>query len=162
AAVADATLAADVAAMRAAARAIDPTKTVAQVYAELPDVTPESVIAQATQDVADLRRFVIEHRIVTVAFDDVPTVAETPPFMRTNFAFFNSSGPFDPHPSGNYFFVTPAEPSWPRERQVAYLGKRAGLLYTTVHEVWPGHFVQSLVSRKLGSRVMRSLWNGPV
>jgi uncharacterized protein (DUF885 family) len=55
--------------------------------------------------------------------------------------------------------IAPPDPSWtPRER-AAYIPGKAKLLYTSVHEVWPGHFLQFLYANRNPSKVA-ALWVG--
>jgi len=42
------------------------------------------------------------------------------------------------------YFIAAADPSWSKAEQLAYVPSKATLLFTTVHEVWPGHFLQFL------------------
>ncbi len=45
---------------------------------------------------------------------------------------------------GAFYYITKPDPSWPRKEQEEYVMLRGTLLSTTVHEVYPGHFVQGL------------------
>jgi uncharacterized protein (DUF885 family) len=51
--------------------------------------------------------------------------------------------------------VTAPDPSWPAAKQRGYILGRADLLFTSVHEVWPGHFLQFLHSRSAPSMFSR-------
>jgi uncharacterized protein (DUF885 family) len=42
------------------------------------------------------------------------------------------------------YYISPPDPSWPKAEQDAYVPGAADLLFTSVHEVWPGHFLQFL------------------
>ena len=46
------------------------------------------------------------------------------------------------------YYIAPPDPSWPKAEQDAYMPGVADLLSTSVHEVWPGHFLQSLHSNR--------------
>jgi uncharacterized protein (DUF885 family) len=42
------------------------------------------------------------------------------------------------------YYIAPPDPTWSKADQDAYLPGQADLLFTSVHEVWPGHFLQYL------------------
>jgi uncharacterized protein (DUF885 family) len=46
------------------------------------------------------------------------------------------------------YYVAPPDPSWSPEERADYLPGRADLEFTSVHEVWPGHFLQFLHSNR--------------
>jgi uncharacterized protein (DUF885 family) len=103
-----------------------------------------------------LRDFIIEHHIVTIPSDDVALVRPSPPFQRWNFAFLDGPGPFEHARLPSYYYLTPPDPSWPEAEQRSYIAPRYDMLFTTAHEVYPGHFIHGLHIRKHSSRVMQS------
>lgn len=145
-------------ALAEAARAIDPARTVAEVVAaEAADRPhPSEVIAVATKQSAGLRAFVVENQIVTIPSDAPVEVHETLPFARWNSASLNSPGAFESDQLPSYFYISPPDPSWPADKQRAYIPPREDLQFTAVHEVWPGHFVHFLHVRRNPSRVLKS------
>jgi uncharacterized protein (DUF885 family) len=68
-------------------------------------------------------------------------------YQRWNFAYIDVAGPFDQGLPSTYF-IAPPDPAWTKEEQDAYTPGRAALLFASVHEVWPGHFVQYLHSNR--------------
>jgi len=50
------------------------------------------------------------------------------------------------------YYVAPPDPSWSKAEQLAYIPGRSDLLFTSVHEVWPGHFLQFLHSNRSQSK----------
>ena len=73
-----------------------------------------------------------------------PIVAETPPFMRaTTFASMDSPGPFE-KTTRAYFYVTLPDPAWPMQKQLLAFYSPPTISDTSVHEVYPGHYVQFL------------------
>jgi uncharacterized protein (DUF885 family) len=152
-------LARNQAALRDAARQIDPDASVADVVAMVAADKPaaDQVIAEATAMVARLRRFVEVNAIASLPRpDEVAQVADSPPFFRGNFAGLGGSGPFEPRPFPGTFYITPPDPSWPAAEQQAYLPSRADLLFIAAHEVWPGHFLQGMHQRASGSRILQT------
>jgi uncharacterized protein (DUF885 family) len=51
------------------------------------------------------------------------------------------------------YYIAPPDPAWPKEKRDAYIPGRAGLLFTSAHEVYPGHFVQYLHAHRAKSEV---------
>jgi hypothetical protein len=78
-----------------------------------------------------------------------PIVAETPPYMRaTTFASMDSPGPFEKSIEA-YFYITLPDSAWSKEKQEQQLAfySPPTTSDTSVHEVYPGHYVQFLVNR---------------
>jgi uncharacterized protein (DUF885 family) len=46
------------------------------------------------------------------------------------------------------YYIAPPDPKWSKAEQDAYVPGKADLLFTSVHEVWPGHFLQFLHSNR--------------
>jgi hypothetical protein len=112
----------------------------------------------ARAQLAQLRQFVIDRHVAAVPSDEVCQVAEAPPYNRANGAYINTPGPYDKGVAYT-FYIAPPDLSWtPRER-AAYVPGKASLLYTSVHEVWPGHFLQFLHSNRNPSKIA-ALWVG--
>jgi uncharacterized protein (DUF885 family) len=108
--------------------------------------------ATAGHMMQDARAFVISHGIVSLASDDEATVRETPPYKRWNAASIEMSGPFESVKSAFYYLTIP-DRSWPKREREAYLGTIGDLLGTTIHEVYPGHFVQGRWQERAPTRV---------
>jgi uncharacterized protein (DUF885 family) len=118
----------------------------------------DGAVAGARAQLAQLRAFIIDRHIVAIPSDEVCQVAEAPPYNRANGAYISTPGPYE-HGVAYTFYIAPPDPAWsPRERE-EYLPGRAALLYTSVHEVWPGHFLQYLHSNRNPSP-LAALWVG--
>jgi hypothetical protein len=157
-AIANEDLRRNLAAMEEAARAIDPKRSVADVVRAVAEErpAPADVLDVATQQTAAMRRFVLDHRIATIPGDDVALVRESPPFARWNAASLNRPGPFETAELPSYYYISPPDPSWPAAEQRAYIPPRTDLLFVTIHEVYPGHFLQGLHIQRNPSRVLQS------
>jgi uncharacterized protein (DUF885 family) len=90
-----------------------------------------------------LRQFVIDHDLVSIPGTEQVVVAEAPPYQRSNFAYIDIPGPYDKGMPSVYY-IAPPDPSWSKAEQDAYVPGKSNLLFTSAHEVWPGHFVQFL------------------
>jgi hypothetical protein len=128
---------------------------VARMQADKPQ---GGALAGARHQLDELRRFVLDHHVVTVAADEQAEVVEAPAYNRSNFAYINVPGPYEKGVAYEYA-IAPPDPSWTPQERAAYIPGKASLLYTSVHEVWPGHFVQFLHSNRNPSRIA-ALWVG--
>ena len=115
-------------------------------------------VAGARAQLADLKAFIIAKRIVTIPGDDAVLVAEAPPYNRGNFAYINIPGPYEKGVASTYN-IAPPDPAWNPVERAAYVPGKATLLYTSVHEVWPGHFLQFLHANRNPSKIA-ALWVG--
>lgn len=136
---------------RQTAEELDPKASPAEAAAALAKQHPpaDQVTAQVRSGLAALRTYVVEHHIATVPSEVPPIVAETPPFMRaTTFASMDSPGPLEKSTEA-YFYVTLPDPSWPAQESEQLLAFYAPptISDTSVHEVYPGHYVQFLNNR---------------
>lgn len=151
-------LARNQAALAAAAAALDPQASVAEVVARVLAEKPaaEEVLALATRQSEAMREAVLRLELASIPSDDEVEVVETPPFMRYNSAFLSAAGPFEKKPLPSFYYISPPDPSWSEADQRAYLPGEKDLLFTSVHETWPGHFLQSLHEKRIESRVLRA------
>jgi uncharacterized protein (DUF885 family) len=106
-----------------------------------------------------LREFVRDHDIVSIPNQEQALVAESPPFNRGNFAYISIPGPFENAGVKATYYVAPPDASWSAAQRNAYLPGRAYLLYVSVHEVWPGHYLHSQFANRNPSRVASLWWN---
>jgi hypothetical protein len=113
-------------------------------------------VAAAREQLQRLREFVIAHHVVTVPGTEQAKVAEAPPYNRGNFAFIQVPGPYDKGVAA-IFNIAPPDPKWTVAEQAAYVPGVARLTFTSVHEVWPGHFLQFLHSNSNPSK-LEGIW----
>ena len=133
------------------AKEIDPTKTPQEVLAELAAIHPApDKLLNAFQDTfASLITFIDTHHIITIPSKVEPTLEETPPFMRaTTQASMDPPGPFETHSTKAYFNVTLPEKSWTAPHIAEHMAafNVGTIISTSVHEAYPGHYVQFLWS----------------
>jgi uncharacterized protein (DUF885 family) len=100
-------------------------------------------VAGARAQLAGLKQFIQQHDIVTIPGPEEAKVEEAPPYNRQNFAYINIPGPYEKGLPSVYY-IAPPDPSWPKAEQDAFVPGQADLLFTSVHEVWPGHFLNFL------------------
>ena len=148
------------AAFEAAARQIDSTKPADSVLASVQREHPApNALLATTQNMLDsLRRFVIDHHIATIPPSEPAHVKETPPFMRsTTVASMDTPGPFETAKLNGFYNVTLPDPRWSTAEQEAYMKSwyPAMISNVSVHEVYPGHYVQFLYARNFPSDVRK-------
>jgi uncharacterized protein (DUF885 family) len=144
------------------AKLVDPSKTPQQVLAELAIIHPEpDQLLNAFQGTFDsLIAFIRSNHIVTIPSDVQPTLEETPPFMRaTTFASMDPPGPFETHSAKAYFNVTLPEKDWTPEHVAEHMASfNVGtIISTSVHEAYPGHYIQFLWMPRFGSTIRKLL-----
>ena len=105
-----------------------------------PDVSP---VEAAREQLQELRSFVEREDLVTIPGTEQAKVAEAPPYARSNFAYINIPGPWEKNQPSVYY-ISPPNPAWPEDVQADYIAGESDLLFTSVHEVWPGHFLNFL------------------
>ena len=74
-------------------------------------------------------------------------VKQAPPYNSQNGAYIDPSPPFEKNMPAFYNIAAP-DPKWSKQKQHDYIPDKGSLLFTSVHEVWPGHFLQFLHSNR--------------
>ena len=115
---------------------------------------PEGAVAGAARQLPALKRFLQENALVSIPSDEEALVAEAPPHRRFNMAYINIPGPFE---SGlpSVYYIAPPDPDWSEEDRLAYIPGETDLLAVSVHEIWPGHFLQYLHSNRAENNIGR-------
>ncbi len=108
----------------------------------------------ARAQLAGLRQFVVDHDLVTIPGPEQALVAEAPPYQRWNFAYIDIAGPYDKDMPSVYN-IAPPDPAWTPAERDAYVPGESELLFTSAHEVWPGHFLQFLHANRSASPLGR-------
>jgi hypothetical protein len=111
-------------------------------------------VEAARRQLEVLRAFLVEHKLARIPSDDPVGVDQAPPYQATNFAYIMTAGPYDVGMPSTYY-IAPPDPSWPVQEQLDYVPGVADLMSTSVHEVWPGHFLHSLHSNRAESLIGR-------
>jgi len=121
---------------------------VVKAQADKPSGSP---VEAARGQLKELRTFVAEHKLVTIPGEEQALVDEAPPYQRWNFAYIVIPGPYEKGLPSVYY-ISPPDPKWPLAERKAYLPGKGELLFTSVHEVWPGHFLQFLHANRSRSK----------
>jgi uncharacterized protein (DUF885 family) len=115
----------------------------------------EQLLAAASRVMEASRKFILDRKLVSLPTDERAVVKETPPYMRWNSAFLEAPGAFEKKGLEAFYYITMPDPSWPRKEQEEYVMPTGTLLSTTVHEVYPGHFVQGLWEHRAPTTVQK-------
>jgi uncharacterized protein (DUF885 family) len=144
------------------AKELEPDKTPREVLEDLghQHPAPDQLLNAFRATFTSLLDFIRSHHIVTIPSDVWPVLEETPPFMRaTTQASMDSPGPFEIRATTSYFNVTLPAPSMTPAQVEGYMHSYnvGTVISTSVHEAYPGHYVQYLYSLKAPSRVRKIL-----
>jgi uncharacterized protein (DUF885 family) len=161
-AIGEANLRKDHEALIAVARQIDSSRTPAQVIASLSDDHPTAgnLIAFVRGSVESARQFLIDRKIVTIPSEVRPSVQETPPYARDGgFASMDTPGAYETKATEAFYYVTPPERNWSARHVEEHLRlfNRAVTMLITVHEVFPGHFLQFVYAKQFPTKTRKLL-----
>lgn len=146
--------------LRATCQLIDPEITIADCAALVRKDKPEQgAVARANEQLPELKAFLIQADIIGIPSDETAFVAEAPAYRRTNSAYIEIPGAYEEGLPAIYYIAGP-DPEWPPEVQRQYVPGEADLLNTSVHEVWPGHFLHSLYVKRSDNFIGTILRNG--
>jgi uncharacterized protein (DUF885 family) len=129
---------------------------------------PETLTQDARATVARIQEFIRQREILQLPEPDRCRVIEMPEFQRGNStAYLNPAPPLDTAAS-SFYAVSPPPKDWDAERVRSLLEEYNShmLQILTIHEAYPGHYVQleygnrhpSLIRRVLGSGVYIEGW----
>ena len=144
------------------AQQVDPGKQARQVLQELQQDHPAP--AQLLQSFRDtfsgLIQFIQSRRLVDIPSNVRPIVEETPPFMRaTTIASMDTPGPYEKNATEAYFNVTLPGPHDTPEEIAGRMAEfnRGTIISTSVHEAYPGHYIQFLWVQQAPTKVRKLL-----
>ncbi len=121
-----------------------PGRSVQECIARMSANKPtEDSVQSAREQLQEIRKFIVEQDLVSIPGTEEAKVAEAPPYARSNFAYINIPGAWEKNQPSVYY-ISPPNPAWPEDVQADYIAGEADLLFTSVHEVWPGHFLNFL------------------
>ena len=129
---------------------------------------PEDLTRDIRKTVAQIKKFIASHDILRLPEPDRCQVIEMPEFKRGNStAYMDSPPPLDPNAAG-YYAVSPPPKDWDAQRVKSYLEEYNSHMQQilTIHEAYPGHYVQleyanrnpSLIRKVLDSGVFVEGW----
>jgi uncharacterized protein (DUF885 family) len=123
---------------------------------------PEDLVRDARATVNQIKSFIAENDILRLPAPDQCKVIEMPEFHRGNsVAYLNPAPPLD-HKASSYYAVSPPPSGWDARRVESLLQEynRRMLRILTIHEAYPGHYVQLEYSNRHPSLIRRVLYSG--
>ncbi|HYB79857.1 MAG TPA: DUF885 domain-containing protein [Thermoplasmata archaeon] len=133
-------------------------RLVARLYENHPSATELIPLTRRLAD--ETREFVRTKEMVSIPEPEVVHVRETPSWARNLWtAAMSPPGPFE-KPVDGIYWVTSVDPAWSEGQTEGWLRtlNHAMLKNTTVHEVWPGHYLQSLHFHRTQQSLVRKVW----
>jgi uncharacterized protein (DUF885 family) len=147
------------------AHRIDPNKSPDDVAALLQKDHPtaDRLIPTAREQLVALRNFIVDRDLALLPPERMPSVDATPEFQRALLsARMDPPGPLEKHATKAFYFITPPAVELSSEDRDVYLEDFdiPILNNISVHEVFPGHFIQLMLMRSLPdlSMVRRLDW----
>ena len=124
--------------------------------------TSDTVVRDIRKGVAQVKKFIAERDIVRLPKPDLCRVIEMPEFQRGNStAFMNSPPPLDTNAAG-FYAVSPPPKDWDAARANSFFEEYNDqmLQVLTIHEAYPGHYVQLEYSNRNPSLIRKVLGSG--
>ena len=134
----------------------DPMKVWGSVQADHPKAG--TLVEEAAKQLDSLVSFIQSRKIVTLPSGPTPMVAPTPDFMRWSTASMWTPGPFENPRVQARYLITDVDTKWTDKQKEEYLASInfPQLWTTSIHEAYPGHFVQGEYLRQTGSTVRKT------
>lgn len=147
------------------AKEIDASKSPTEVFTSISSdhAAPDKLLPSIVAMLKELKTYCSDKNIITIPSEDNLQVMETPAFMRAlTFAAMDAPGPFEEKAKEAYYYVTLPEAGWKPERIEEHMRAfcKYDVINTSVHEAFPGHYVQGLWARKAPSKTSKILGCG--
>ncbi|MGQ9633088.1 MAG: DUF885 domain-containing protein [Bryobacteraceae bacterium] len=123
----------------------------------------KDLVEAARQQLESIRRFLVERRIAAIPSEVRPLVALTPPYARAGaFAMMDTPGAFETKATEAFYYLTPPEAGWSPQQKEEHLRlfNRPVMQMVSIHEVWPGHYLQFLYARQFPTKTRKLIYCG--
>lgn len=123
---------------------------------------PEELLADARAQVDEIKKFIRDKNILRLPEPDRCAIIEMPEFQRGNsLAYLNGAPALDPD-APSFYAISPPAKDWTPQRTQSLLEEynRHMLQILTIHEAYPGHYVQLEYSSRTPSFLRRVLQSG--
>jgi uncharacterized protein (DUF885 family) len=123
---------------------------------------PQDLVKDARATVEHIKDFIRQKNYVQLPDPDLCQVIEMPEFRRGNsLAYLDNAPPLDPS-ANSYYAVSPPPSDWDAERVKSFLEEynHYMLQVLTIHEAYPGHYVQLAHAARAGSLIRRVYQSG--
>jgi uncharacterized protein (DUF885 family) len=123
----------------------------------------DKLVTDSRQTVDRIKMFIRENDILRLPEPDRCQVIEMPKFKRGNaVAYLDSAPPLDPQ-SGSFYAISPPDSDWDKQRVETFMQEYNPrmLQILTIHEAYPGHYVQLEYANRTPSMVRKIFHSGP-
>jgi uncharacterized protein (DUF885 family) len=123
---------------------------------------PDNLVKDVKNTVADIKTFIKDKDILRLPDPDRCAIVEMPEFQRGNStAYLNPAPPLDPK-AASVYAVSPPPKDWDTRKVESYLQEYNSYMVQilTIHEAYPGHYVQLEYSNRNPSQIRRVLSSG--
>lgn len=137
------------------------TRVIDAVNQEHGDAT--NLVADARATVERIKTFIRDHDYLRLPEPDHCDIIEMPEFRRGNsLAYLDNAPPLDPQ-AKSFYAVSPPPADWTPAQVKSFLEEynRHMLQILTIHEAYPGHYVQLEYANRNPSLIRRVLQSGP-
>lgn len=110
-----------------------------------------------------VKQFVVSRNIVSIPSEAMPKIEPTPPYARSgSFASMDTPGAYEDSAKEAFYYVTPTEPDWTAAHKEEHLRlyNRPVMDLITIHEAFPGHYVQFLYAKQFPTKVRKLVFCG--
>ncbi|HEV3097939.1 MAG TPA: DUF885 domain-containing protein [Candidatus Dormibacteraeota bacterium] len=120
-----------------------------------------SIVDDVAGMLEGLRRFILERDLVAIPSEVRCQVRPTPSYFAYITAALDPAGPLETVATESYYYVTLPRPDWGATKTEEWLRalNYAVLENTSVHEAYPGHYLQSLHERRISSLTRKLFWS---
>ena len=122
----------------------------------------DTLVGDVRATAVAIKEFITASKIIPLPEPDQCRIIEMPEFMRGNsVAYLNPAPPLDVRGSSEYS-ISPPPANWSKERAESLLREynRSMLKILTIHEAYPGHYVQLEYSNRCPSPIRKILASG--
>jgi uncharacterized protein (DUF885 family) len=149
----------------ATAKLINTRRSPADVMKSISDDHPseQTLLDSTGRTIEGIHQFLIDKRIITIPSEVRPIITETPVYDRSgSFASMDTPGPYEDRATEAYYYVTPPESSWDAKHKEQHLRlyNSSVMKMITIHEVYPGHYVQFLYAKQFPTKTRKLLGCG--
>ena len=124
--------------------------------------TPEGLVTDARADIERIKDFIRKRNYIRLPDPDRCEVIVMPEFRRGNsLAYLDNAPPLDPN-AHSYYAISPPPSDWTPQQVESFLEEynRYMLQILTIHEGYPGHYVQLAEAVRVPSLIRRVYQSG--
>jgi uncharacterized protein (DUF885 family) len=147
---------------REVAERIAPGKGIHEALAELARHHPtrQSIVEDVRKSLEAIRTYILDTDLMTIPSEVRCLVAPTPSYLSFFTAALDSAGPLETVATESYYYVTVPTDAWGEEKSEEWLRhlNYPVLENISIHEAYPGHYVQFLHEKRASSLSRRLFW----